>query len=373
MVSLRSPFLLALSFTMACSGAGDSSPSGAAASGGAGGASAGGSAGSSAGAAGTAGGAGAGAAGVAGAAGQPPSGYGAATTLSTGLAAPARTLLTGHYVVVSLASNSIKGGVHVYDLATGTGKDHTIGAITTVLLRRSDDEAWFAQVAGNKGAIKTLQLATLAEGPVFDTPLAGATDFVEGGGLHALVGGGGVVEVRDGTTHEVKFSSSIPGAQTTEYFHGAFHVADYDGGRVLRLDGPSGNVKVWHKGLTNPFAIITHGAALVVAEETDSGRLLALDDSSGTVQETVLAQGLVHPLRVASYGGDLYWTEEGTCVANNPLADGRVVWRKADGTLVTIADKQTCARGISVSDSGVYWLTREGSFNGSLHVAKPLP
>lgn len=296
--------------------------------------------------------------------------YGPPTTFAQGLRRPARTVAFDHYVVASQAAG--QGGVYVYDLASGAGKDHALNAIVSVLLPRPSGDVWYAERLSLNGSVVTLNPGTLAETLLFDTPLSPPTDMFDGGTVLGLVGDQGTVEVRDMKTFALLYSANVGGAQTGAFFNGLVHVPDPVNGRIWRVEGPTGNAKVWHKGLTNPHPIEVAGSSLLVGELIEQGRLVRLTGDATGAQEEVVATGLSFPLRIVARGDDIFWAESGHCDSNPPVADGKIVWRKADGTLVTLADGQRCARGLSVSPKGVFWLVWDSDFLGSLRGVTPM-
>lgn len=315
-------------------------------------------------------GAGGGSSGAAGA--GTPLQYGPPMTLAEGLWRPSRTVSVDQFVVVSEAASE-NGGVYVYDLSAGSGKDLGLNAVVGVLLQRPSGEVWFSQSASQGGIGKRLNPSTLALEQIFTTSLHFVSDLADGGDRVALVGDQGKAEVRSATSYSLLFGASVPGAQTGIFFHDVLHVVEPSQGRIWRVEAPNGATKVWHQGMTMPLAVERDGDTLLIAEDAEEGRLLRLSGDASGAKEEIVATGLSFPLRVVAYGGDIYWAESGHCEANPPVADGKIVRRKADGTTVTLADGELCARGLSVSAKGVFWAIWEGTtYKGQLRGALPM-
>ncbi len=325
-------------------------------------------------------GSGAGVAGAAGGATTPT--YGPAEVIASDLFYGSRTVLLSTKIVVteSPQPSADMGSIAVV-AKEGGALQRVSTPRPTAMVGRGGDEVWLAHGSPVNGGYFVSKFDPSA---VTLTKLFPVTDpsreLVNGDagqlGALSLAGPTSPMFVYD-ATGKLKAEAPFEDTGLVLFFQGAYLVGDGKGQRIARVDAASGAVTTWATGVSHPYAMAVHGGDVVVADEDvdgkKTGRIVAFagDGQTGTMKG-VLAEGMNEVLRMASFAGELYWTESGDCATNPGAMNGTIYRLTADakGGPPMQLTGQACPRGIAVDETGIYWVSRGANGAGSVWRSK---
>lgn len=212
-------------------------------------------------------------------------------------------------------------------------------------------------------SIVALDPKTLAMTPVLDSPGCGWATNVVGNGVDLAARCGSIVTVWNAQTGQQIFLSATSFTGGLAYFKGRLLAANtpvQGSGSIGVVDVPQKTTKTWLSGLDSPGAIAVFGDLVIVGENAGEGRLLAVggDGEAGATQAVWAAGTRAHT--IVSHGSDLFWSDSGG--ASRPPGDplvgeGKIFWRRGDGTVEVLASSLTYPTGIWVDDDALYWVS----------------